>query len=74
MTVQGTPMDLSLAGSVAAVDTGTTLVGGPADVIAELYSSIPDSSPGTGNLTGYYTYRESHPATQAALESSLTFW
>ncbi|KAI0083754.1 aspartic peptidase domain-containing protein [Irpex rosettiformis] len=56
VTVQGSPIDLSLGGTVAAVDTGTTLVGGPANVISELYQSIPGSSAGTGNLTGYYTY------------------
>lgn len=71
MTVQGSDIDISSAGTIAAVDTGTTLVGGPADTIALLYSSVPGSSPGTGNLTGYYTYRESQP--DKMLEHSLTF-
>lgn len=43
----------------AAIDTGTTLVGGPAEAIARLYSTIPGSSPGTGQLAGYYLYRKS---------------
>ena len=41
----------------AAVDTGTTLVGGPASMIAQLYQTIPGSEPGTGDYDGYYTYR-----------------
>ncbi|KAI0690302.1 aspartic peptidase domain-containing protein [Cytidiella melzeri] len=56
VTVQGMPLDLSSTGRSAAIDTGTTLVGGPADIIAQLYSTIPGSSPGTGTLTGYFTY------------------
>ncbi|GLB43365.1 putative peptidase A1 family protein [Lyophyllum shimeji] len=40
----------------SAIDTGTTLVGGPSDVIHEFYSKIPGSSPGSGSFDGYYTY------------------
>jgi len=40
----------------AAIDTGTTLVGGPADQISNLYAQIPGSAAGTGNYQGYYTY------------------
>lgn len=43
--------------SLAAIDTGTTLVGGPAAIIQQMYSTIPGSVPGTGNYDGYYTYR-----------------
>ena len=46
--------------SFSAIDTGTTLVGGPSQAIAEIYAQIPDSAPGTGNFEGYYTYRESY--------------
>ncbi|KAH8991661.1 acid protease [Lactarius akahatsu] len=42
--------------SLAAIDTGTTLVGGPAAQISALYAQIPGSAPGTGNYEGYYTY------------------
>ncbi|KAF7770563.1 hypothetical protein Agabi119p4_6537 [Agaricus bisporus var. burnettii] len=42
--------------SYAAIDTGTTLVGGPKSVIAHLFGQIPGSQPGTGNFEGYYTY------------------
>ncbi|GJE93328.1 A1 family peptidase [Phanerochaete sordida] len=57
VSVQGSPLDLaSDAVALAAIDTGTTLVGGPADVVAQLYAAIPGSAPGTGNYAGYWTY------------------
>ncbi|KAH9987135.1 aspartic peptidase A1 [Russula compacta] len=42
--------------SYAAIDTGTTLIGGPATQVAALYAQIPGSAAGTGNYEGYYTY------------------
>ena len=47
----------STSSSLVAIDTGTTLVGGPSEQISELYAQIPGSAVGTGNLQGYYTYR-----------------
>jgi cathepsin D len=40
--------------SYAAIDTGTTLIGGPAAQVSSLYASIPNSAAGTGNYDGYY--------------------
>lgn len=45
------------SGSWAAIDTGTTLVGGPPSVIQNVYAQIPGSQAGTGNWEGYWTYR-----------------
>jgi cathepsin D len=60
MTVQGTQISLpSGSASYAAIDTGTTLVGGPSQYIAEIFAQIPGSTPGTGNFQSYYTYRAS---------------
>ncbi|EPQ56668.1 aspartic peptidase A1 [Gloeophyllum trabeum ATCC 11539] len=57
ITVQGASMTFpSTQSSFAAIDTGTTLVGGPSSAIAQLYSQIPGSAPGSGNFEGYYTY------------------
>ncbi|KAJ7504433.1 aspartic peptidase A1 [Mycena galericulata] len=57
ITVQGNSVTVaSGTESYAAIDTGTTLIGGPSDQIAEIYAQIPDSAPGTGNYEGYYTY------------------
>src|SRR5262245_53736616 len=41
---------------MCAIDTGTTLVGGPPDVVAQIFAQVPGAEPGTGNLDGYYTY------------------
>ncbi|KAG1728182.1 aspartic peptidase domain-containing protein [Suillus paluster] len=42
--------------SYAAIDTGTTLVAGPAAGIAAIYAQIPGSQPGTGRWEGFYSY------------------
>ena len=60
LTVNGASVTLnSGSASYAAIDTGTTLVGGPPDAIAALYAQIPGSQALTGDNAGYYTYRES---------------
>ncbi|KAF7356632.1 Aspartic peptidase A1 [Mycena venus] len=57
ITVQGNSVTVpSGTDSYAAIDTGTTLVGGPSDQIANIYAQIPNSQPGTGNYEGYYLY------------------
>ncbi|KAJ3995626.1 acid protease [Lentinula boryana] len=57
ITSQGNTITISSGSSaLAAIDTGTTLIGGPADAVAEIYSNIPNSEAGTGQLDGYYIY------------------
>ncbi|KIJ49309.1 hypothetical protein M422DRAFT_224939 [Sphaerobolus stellatus SS14] len=41
--------------SIAAIDTGTTLIGGPTDGVTAIYSLISGAAPGTGSLEGYFT-------------------
>lgn len=36
--------------------SGTSLIGGPTSVMAELYAQVPGATPGTGDLEGYYVY------------------
>ena len=43
----------------SAIDTGTTLIGGPAQYIAGIYQQIPGAALGTGSFKNYYTYRTS---------------
>ena len=58
MTVQGKSITLPSGSSAyAAIDTGTTLVGGPSSAIQNIFAQIPGSAPGTGSWDGYYTYR-----------------
>jgi len=56
LSVQGNTISIPSGSSNAAIDTGTTLVGGPTSVIQNIYSQIPGSAPGTGNWQGYWTY------------------
>ncbi|KZT72029.1 acid protease [Daedalea quercina L-15889] len=54
LTVQGTSISIeSGSSSYAAIDTGTTLVAGPPDVIEEIYAAIPGSAT---DSSGYYTF------------------
>lgn len=57
LTVNGNDVTLpSGSATFSAIDTGTTLVGGPASQISAIYAQIPGAQPGTGDLDGYYTY------------------
>ncbi|KZP16586.1 acid protease [Athelia psychrophila] len=58
MNVQGTNVSVPTTGtdSFSAIDTGTTLVGGPSDAIAAIYAAIPGSALATGDYEGYYSY------------------
>eukprot|EP00918_Siedleckia_nematoides_P082398 GHVU01180588.1.p1 GENE.GHVU01180588.1~~GHVU01180588.1.p1 ORF type:complete len:307 (-),score=9.95 GHVU01180588.1:11-931(-) len=57
MTVQGNAVTIPTGTAAdSAIDTGTTLVGGPSSAIQAIFAQIPGSQPGTGNWEGYYTY------------------
>jgi len=43
-------------GTGAAIDTGTSLIGGPTAQMATLYAQIPGAAQGTGQLSQYYIY------------------
>lgn len=59
ITVQGKSVSLpGGSASYAIIDTGTTLVAGPASGIAAIYAQIPGSFPGTGKWQGFYCYRK----------------
>ncbi|CUA66620.1 Cathepsin D [Rhizoctonia solani] len=59
----GSPMVITNLGvtSLAAIDTGTSLIGGPPDIVANIYGQIPNAQRGTGNLERYWIY----PCSQA---------
>ncbi|KAH8832799.1 aspartic peptidase domain-containing protein [Flagelloscypha sp. PMI_526] len=58
ITVGGASVALSSGGQTnyAAIDTGTTLIGGPPQDIANIYAQIPGSEPGTGDYQDYYAF------------------
>jgi len=45
------------SGNLAAIDTGSTLIGGPSAAVSAIYAQIPGSQPLTGNLAGFYGFR-----------------
>ncbi|KAG8980005.1 hypothetical protein FRC05_007448 [Tulasnella sp. 425] len=47
---------LQIGSQLAAIDTGTTLIGGPPSVVAAIYAQIPGSQASTGDSAGYYYY------------------
>jgi hypothetical protein len=59
VSVQGSTLTANPnAQSLAAIDTGTTLIGGPTAVVTEIYSKIPDSQPLSGQMQGYFSIRK----------------
>lgn len=47
---------LQIGSQLAAIDTGTTLIGGPPTVVEAIYAQIPGVQRGTGDSAGYYFY------------------
>ncbi|CAH7685226.1 aspartic peptidase domain-containing protein [Phakopsora pachyrhizi] len=57
LEVNGVSVDISHQNTNnVAIDTGTTLIGGPADEVKEFYKNVPGSTPATGSYQGYYSY------------------
>ncbi|KAI0294298.1 acid protease [Multifurca ochricompacta] len=57
LTVNSNSVTLpSGSSSYAAIDTGTTLIGGPTAQVSALYAQIPGSAAETGQFQGYYNY------------------
>ena len=55
LKVNGQPIELGNQSS-ASIDTGTTLLGGPAALVAQVYDSVPGAEQGSGDLAQYYTF------------------
>lgn len=43
--------------AVAAIDTGTTLIGGPTAAVDAIWGAVPGAQPLSGNLDGYFSFR-----------------
>jgi hypothetical protein len=59
-TSTGTPITLSGSNQNAVIDTGTTLIGGPASVLDTFYAQIPGAARGSqveASLQDYYIIR-----------------
>ncbi|WVF69824.1 hypothetical protein IAT40_004603 [Kwoniella sp. CBS 6097] len=55
MTMQGKTVSLG-SSNMAAIDTGTTLIGGPEAIITAIYANIPGSQRMTGSYAPYFAY------------------
>ena len=52
--------------SVAAIDTGTTLIGGPTAGVDAIWAAVPGSEPLSGGLFSFRTFLSSLPSPSAA--------
>ncbi|KAI8993951.1 aspartic peptidase domain-containing protein [Trametes punicea] len=56
VTVQGKSVSVPTGdAALSAIDTGTTLIGGPSDAVQAIYQAIPGSSP-VENMQGFFQY------------------
>jgi hypothetical protein len=65
--MQGTTINLG-SNNMVAVDTGTTLIGGPQSIVESIYDAIPGSERMTGAYANYYQY----PCT-STIDLKITF-
>lgn len=56
LSINGNNVSLPTTDNAAAIDSGTTLIGGPPAAIDALFAQIPNSAAATGDYEGYYTY------------------
>lgn len=54
LTVQGRSISAATGTSFAAIDTGTTLIGGPSETVTAIWSSVPGSRPSSENEGFWY--------------------
>ena len=43
--------------ALSAIDTGTTLIGGPTDGVRAIYEAIPDAQALSGQMEGFFAFR-----------------
>ena len=59
MTVNGKSVQISTGDeALSAIDTGTTLIGGPTDGVQAIYAAVPGSQQLSGQMEGFFAYRE----------------
>jgi len=74
LTINGNAVSLGSSSVNVVIDTGTTLIGGPPDIIANIFAQIPGSTPGSGNTAGYYLYPCKTQVTLALQFGNGQFW
>jgi len=62
VTVQGNKVQIATGDSaMSAIDTGTTLVGGPSADVQNMWAQVPGSAPLAGNMAGFFEFRTQTP-------------
>ncbi|KAI6037555.1 aspartic peptidase domain-containing protein [Pisolithus marmoratus] len=56
ITVQGKSLQVSSSQGLAAIDTGTTLIGGPSSIVSQIWSAVPGAEPLSGQYAGMYAF------------------
>ncbi|KAI6131532.1 aspartic peptidase domain-containing protein [Pisolithus croceorrhizus] len=56
ITVQGKTLQISSSQGLAAIDTGTTLIGAPTSTVSEIWSAVPGAEALTGQYAGMYAF------------------
>ena len=56
LTVNGNSVNIGST-TAAAIDTGTTLIGGPSAAVKAFWGGVSGAVALTGNLTGFYAFR-----------------
>ena len=57
LTINGKAVTLSTTNPLSAIDTGTTLIGGPHDDVVAFYNAIKGSVDLGSSQPGFYGYR-----------------
>lgn len=53
--VQG--QSIQISAGLSAIDTGTTLIGGPTDEVTRIWSAVPGSQEVGPDMPGFWTFR-----------------
>jgi len=70
ITVQGKSVSITTgSAALSAIDTGTTLIGGPTADVNTIWAAVPGSSP-VANMQGFFSFRSFLP--QRSLTQTLT--
>ncbi|KIJ18473.1 hypothetical protein PAXINDRAFT_167075 [Paxillus involutus ATCC 200175] len=56
VTVQGKSVSIPSGSGLAAIDTGTTLIGAPSSIVQSIWANVPGSIALSGQYAGYYAY------------------
>ena len=66
--MQGNSVSIPTGSSaLSAIDTGTTLIGGPSDAVQAVWAAVNGSQALKGNMEGFFAFRKCHPSSILAL-------